>query len=296
MRVLTVKISDNWAGKPVRTFLRHYFLLSSRAISRLSRREQGIMVNGTRAFTTAILHTGDSLSIDISDDSPPRNPAPPTAAPVQIVYEDKDLYVLNKPAGMTVHASSFSPDTPTVEGALAYQNGASLPFHPVNRLDKGTTGLMIVAKHGYCHDRFRQMLHTSTFKRTYIAICVGTPTPTTGHIDAPIARAPDSAIAREIRQDGARAITDYRVLSQHDSFSLVFLAPQTGRTHQLRIHMASLGCPLAGDWLYGTEDHSLIDRPALHSASLQFTHPITGKILSFKTDLPKDMKNLWERT
>lgn len=295
MRVLTVTISDSWSGKTVRTLLKHYFMLSSRAISRMSRREQGILINGSRAFTTAILQAGDNLSIDVSDDGLPRNPAPPTAIPIDVVFEDEDLYVINKPAGMTVHASSFAPDTPTVEGALAYRNGACLPFHPVNRLDKGTTGLMIVAKHGYCHDRFRQLLHTNAFIRTYLAICVKTPTPVLGHIDAPIGRVEDSAIAREIRQDGAPAVTDYRVLSQHGSFCLVFLAPQTGRTHQLRVHMASLGCPLAGDWLYGVEDHSLIARPALHSATLQFTHPITGKILSFTSDLPQDMQTLWER-
>lgn len=139
-------------------------------------------------------------------------------------------------------------------GALAYQRGPDFIFHVVNRLDKGTTGLMAVAKSGYIHDRLRRTLHTDGFYREYRAVCVGCPKPPAGTIDAPISRDETSAVRRMVRPDGQQAVSHYEVLSQRDGLSFVKLQPETGRTHQLRVHMAHIGCPLAGDWLYGTED------------------------------------------
>ena len=200
--------------------------------------------------------------------------------------------VLNKPAGMTAHASNFLPDTPTVAGALAWQRGADFIFHVVNRLDKGTTGLMVVAKSGYVHDRLRRTLHSDGFCREYRAICIGCPVPPSGTIDAPIGRDETSAIRRVVRPDGQYAVSHYEVLSSRNGLSFVKLLPETGRTHQLRVHMASIGHPLAGDWLYGTEDPGLILRPALHSYTLTMTHPVTGELLHFTAPIPADMQAL----
>ena len=193
---------------------------------------------------------------------------------------------------MTAHASNFLPDTPTVAGALAYQRGADFIFHVVNRLDKGTTGLMAVAKSGYIHDRLRRTLHTDGFSREYRAVCVGCPEPPAGTIDAPIGRDETSAGRRMGRADGQRAVSHYEVLSSRNGLSLVKLLPETGRTHQLRVHMAHIGCPLAGDWLYGTEDPDLISRPALHAYALALTHPVTGTHLYFTAPTPADMEKL----
>ena len=261
-------------------------------MARLTRAENGILVNGQHARTTFVLHTGDVLTVETGDHRPPKVEPTPGDWPLPIVWEDGHLLVVDKPAGMTAHASNFLPDTPTVAGALAWSRGTDFVFHSVNRLDKGTTGLMVVAKSGYVHDRLRRALHTEGFYREYRAVCIGCPDPKTGTIDAPIGRDESSTIARMVRPDGQAAVSHYEVLSSQNGLSLVKLLPETGRTHQLRVHMASIGHPLAGDWLYGTEDPDLIARPALHSYALTLTHPVTGEVLHLTAPLPEDMARL----
>ena len=279
-------------GATVRHILRAKLHFSSHAISRLTRVENGILVNGRHARTTFLLHAGDVLQVDSGDHRVPKVEVVPGNWPLPVVYEDGPLLVVNQPAGMTAHASNFLPDTPTVAGALAWERGTDFVFHSVNRLDKGTTGLMVVAKSGYIHDRLRRALHSRHFYREYRAVCVGCPDPLRGTIDAPIGRDEASVIARTVRPDGQEAVSHYEVLSQKEGLSLLRLIPETGRTHQLRVHMAHIGCPLAGDWLYGTEDKDLIPRPALHSCALTLTHPVTGEELHLTAPLPEDMHKL----
>ena len=292
METITRIITHEEDGSTVRHILKAKLHFSSHAISRLTRAEHGIQVNGHHARTIDILHTGDALTVETGDHRPPRTDVTPGNWPLPVIWEDGHLLVVNKPAGMTAHASNFLPDTPTVAGALAWSRGTDFLFHPVNRLDKGTTGLMVIAKSGYVHDLLRRSLHTPHFRREYRAICMGCPEPKQGTINAPIGRAPDSVVARCVRPDGSPAVSHYEVLSQSNGMSLVKLLPETGRTHQLRVHMASIGCPLAGDWLYGTEDTDLIPRPALHSYALTLTHPVTGEILRLTAPLPEDMVRL----
>jgi len=292
METITRIITAEEDGSTVRHILKAKLHFSSHAISRLTRAEHGIQVNGHHARTIDILHTGDALTAETGDHRPPRAEVTPGNWPLPVVWEDGHLLVVNKPAGMTAHASNFLPDTPTVAGALAWTRGTDFLFHPVNRLDKGTTGLMVIAKSGYVHDLLRRSLHTPHFRREYRAICIGCPEPAQGTIDAPIGRLPDSVVARCVRPDGSPAVSHYEVLAQSGGMSLVKLLPETGRTHQLRVHMASIGCPLAGDWLYGTEDVDLIPRPALHSYALTLTHPVTGEILHLTAPLPEDMLRL----
>jgi len=279
-------------GSTVRHILRAKLHFSSHAISRLTRAENGIRVNGIHANTPQILHAGDVLTVETGDHRPPRVEVVPGDWPLPIVWEDGHLLVVNKPAGMTAHASNFLPDTPTVAGALAWQRGADFVFHPANRLDKGTTGLMVIAKSGYVHDLLRRSLHTPHFYREYRGICVGCPSPEKGTVNAPIGRDETSVVARMVRSDGSPAVSHYEVLKTSGSFSLLKLVPETGRTHQLRLHMAHIGHPLAGDWLYGTEDVDLIPRPALHSCALTLTHPVTGEVLRLSVPLPEDMCRL----
>ena len=292
METITRIITPEEAGSTVRHILKATLHFSSHAISRLTRAETGILVNGVRSRTTRILEAGDLLTVETGDHRPPRTAVTPGDWPLPVVWEDEDLLVVNKPAGMTAHASSFLPDTPTVAGALAFSRGMDFIFHPVSRLDKGTTGLMVIAKSGYVHDLLRRQLHTDAFRREYRGVCLGVPDPPQGTVDLPIGRAEGSAIARQIRPDGDNAVTHYETLETQNGLSLLRLLPETGRTHQLRLHMAALGCPLAGDWLYGQEDPTLIPRPALHSYALELVHPITGEVLRLTAPLPEDMIRL----
>ncbi len=294
MQTITIVITPQEEGRKVRSVLKGRLGFSSHAIRGLTRRETGILVNGKRAFSTAVLRAGDVLTVEIGDVRPPDERITPCAVPLPIVYEDDYLLVVNKPAGMVALASSFLPETPTVAGALAYQKGETAVFHVVNRLDKGTTGLMAVAKSGYVHNLLRKLLHTPDFYREYRGVCVGCPEPPAGTIDLPIGRDETSTVRRCIRPDGAPSVSRYEVLETTGRFSLLRLVPETGRTHQLRLHMSAVGHPLAGDWLYGTEAPDLIPRPALHSCALHLRHPVTGEPLELTAPLPEDMSRVME--
>ncbi|BAL00145.1 pseudouridine synthase [Oscillibacter valericigenes Sjm18-20] len=288
-------VSPAESGLTVRHILKQKLHFSSHAISRLTRAEGGILVNGRPAHTTLVLSPGDTVCAESGDVRVQRQAPVPGPWPLPVVWEDEHLLIVNKPAGMTAHVSNFLPDTPTVAGALAYSRGTEFIFHAVNRLDKGTTGLMAIAKSGHVHDLLRKVLHSNQFHREYRAVCVGVPHPAEGVIDLPIGRDETSAVRRMVRPDGQPSVSRYQVLMTRGGFSLLRLFPETGRTHQLRVHMAAVGCPLAGDWLYGTEDPALIARPALHSFRMALVHPITGEPLEFHAELPEDMARLlWD--
>lgn len=292
MPYVSHRVSPAESGLTVRCVLKQLLHFSSHAISRLTRAEGGILVNGQPARTTLVLSPGDTVSAESGDVRAQREAPVPGPWPLPVVWEDEHLLIVNKPAGMTAHVSNFLPDTPTVAGALAYSRGTEFIFHAVNRLDKGTTGLMAIAKSGHVHDLLRKALHSDLFHREYRAVCEGFPHPAEGMIDLPIGRDETSAIKRMVRPDGQPAVSRYQVLETHGDLSLLRLVPETGRTHQLRVHMAAVGCPLAGDWLYGTENLSLIARPALHSCRMALVHPITGEPLEFHAELPEDMARL----
>ena len=294
MAGLELEITRVLSGRTVKSLLRGELGLSSTLISRLKRTETGLTANGTRVFTNAVLHEGDRLVVDLAAAERTAN-VPPMPMSLDILFEDEHLLVVNKPAPLACIPSSLVPGEPTLAAGLLYHLGEGASLHLVNRLDRGTTGVMAAAKSAYVHNLLRERLHTGDFHRTYLAVCIGVPKPEAGEICLPIARDPSSAVKRRVDPSGKTAETAYRVLEQRSCLTLVELTPRTGRTHQLRVHMAALGCPLAGDWLYGTEDRELIARPALHAARLELTHPVTGEALALEAPLPEDMKKLLER-
>ena len=294
-RVLTYTVPEEWDGRPLRSVLRGALHVSYTLLKRLKWREGAIALNGAAVHVNAPVHTGDVVSVTLDErrQASESNPASPLAAmPLTIVYEDEDLLVINKPANAAMHPRRAAPGAPDAATALAAYLGDGSAAHFVSRLDKGTSGLFIAAKTGYIHDRLRVALHTDALRREYRAVAAGRVTPERGVIELPIARAEGSVVKRCVREDGLPSRTEYEVLAQNDAFSLLRLVPRTGRTHQLRVHMSALGFPLAGDWLYGTEDKALIGRPALHSYELWFTHPVSGQALHFTAPVPEDMARI----
>ena len=292
MRTLTYTVPPEENGRMVKGILRGDLHLSYTLLKSLKWRENAILLNGQSVHVNAIVHTGDVVSVALSERAPREDLYCEHTARPNIVYEDDDLLVLNKPAGVAMHPKADDASAPSLAAMLTgYLGEGSVP-HFVSRLDKGTSGLLIAAKSGYVHDRLRRALHSDNLRREYRAVAVGAVTPDHGVIVAAIGRTDGSIIRRCVRADGLPSLTEYETLQTNERFTLLRMRPQTGRTHQLRVHMAYLGYPLAGDWLYGTEDKNLIARPALHSYELWFTQPITGQELHFTAPIPQDMQRL----
>ncbi len=291
-RYLTVAVSPEQAGERVSTLLRQELKISGTVLRRAKFLPDGITLDGQRTNTRMRPQAGQLLSVRVS--APPDGHVEAVEGVLNILYEDADLVVLDKPPGVTVHPGP-GHWRDTLGNFLTWHFQSSpieAAFHPVHRLDKGTSGLMVVAKHPYAQEGLKQQLHTETFLRRYLAVCDGLPHPPAGRVDAPIGRCEDSALRREVRPDGDAAVTRYWTQQTSGSRTLVELELETGRTHQIRVHMAWLGCPLTGDFLYGREDTRLIGRPALHSSFISFCHPVTGAQLAFQSPLPADIAAL----
>ena len=292
-RYLTLKITPELDGTEVNTLLRRVLGLSGTVLRRVKWLPDGITLDGTRVHVRVRAAEGQTLSVRLTD--PERKSGiVPRQGPLDIVFEDRDLVVVNKAAGVSVHPGPGHYDDTLGNFLLYYYDSEGEPadYHPVHRLDKGTSGLLVVAKHPYAQEKLKNALHTGDFRRRYLAVCDGVPDPAQGVIDAPLGPLDGSLMAQTVRSDGAPARTRYRVLQTFGPRALVELELDTGRTHQIRVHMAGIGCPLTGDFLYGTEDPSLIPRPALHSAALELTHPVTGEQMAFSAPLPEDMAAL----
>lgn len=263
---------------------------SSTVIRHLKETENGIQRNGVWARVYEPLCSGDTVTILLTEEVSSENIVS-TPLPLDIVYEDEDLLVINKPAGMPIHPSQGNYDN-TLANACAYyfqQKGEPFTYRCINRLDRDTTGLLILARHAYSASLLSSMVAKREIHREYLALATGL-VPDSGVIEAPIARVDGSTIEREVNfETGEFARTHYRRLEYKNGYSLVSLKLDTGRTHQIRVHMKYIGHPLPGDFLYNP-DYSVIRRQALHSYRLTFTHPITGKELQFTAPLPDDMK------
>lgn len=213
----------------------------------------------------------------------------PEDLPLKIVYEDETLLIIDKPAGMLVHPTPNQPSGTLANAVMNHylRHGAIRAFHPVQRLDRNTSGLLAIAKLSSVH----HTLSRQHLLRRYLAIVEGKPAVPRASINLPIARDPDSIILRRIDSSGQHAITHYQVLHAFKTASLLELELQTGRTHQIRLHLSHLGHPLLGDDLYGGKT-DLINRQALHSAFLELTHPVSGTVLRFSSPLPPDLQQL----
>lgn len=281
--------------REVLSVLRHEFSLSTGAIRRAKKQSGCILLNDQPVTVRDKIKSGDRLVFELSDRSSSEN-IPAEKGILSLWYEDENLLILEKPAGLAVHPTSGQYEG-TLAGRLAYyfeQKGEPFVFRAVNRLDRGTSGLMAVAKNSPTCTFLQKQLESGKFIRRYLALCEGL-LPSSGTICAPIGRADNSVIRREVRADGALAVTHFtsekQVIYQGHPLSLVRLELETGRTHQIRVHMAHIGHPLVCDFLYGTERPSWLNRAALHSAELHVTLQ-NGTSLDFYSPLPPDMERL----
>ena len=294
MTRLIVKLPAGCTELPARAYLIRHYGISNSQWKRLKHtgdfRKNGLSANATHTM----VQNGDILTFESEK---PRNPdafpIEPQGLPLDIRYEDNFLIAVNKPAGQLVHPLTVEPKGTLANAVLGYyqRRGETHHFHPLHRLDRQTTGLVLIAK----EPQIQHMLTKNgekRFHRFYLAVACGTLPTVEGTIDKPIGRSDGSFIRQEVRapEDGGKAArTHYRVLATSGGLSLVRLALDTGRTHQIRVHLASLGCPLLGDDLYGTPD-ARIARQALHAAQLSFRHPITHADCCINAPLPPDMQ------
>ena len=260
----------------------------------LKKTQNGILVNQKWAYVKTILNPDDKLEIHLEETASSEHIVP-VELPFSIVYEDEDILVVNKPADMPIHPSINNYEN-TLANAVAwyYQSkGQTLVYRAINRLDRDTTGLLVIAKHLLAGCILSDQMLNRQIHRQYRAIVCGK-TEKEGIIDAPIGRAEDSTVLRRIDfEHGETARTRYRLLSydEEKDLSYISLKLDTGRTHQIRVHMSYIGHPLPGDFLYNP-DYRYISRQPLHSYGLKFIHPLTGEPLSFTAHLPADMAAL----
>lgn len=300
MRMLSCIVDEPFVGQTVEFVLRTKLFVSRRGVRHARHVPGGVLIDGVQCRTDATVALGQEVSICISDEhvATKVSQVNPEPGPLDVVFEDEDLIVVNKPAGLVMHPSRGHHDGTMINFLVHYlkRTGRSCNPHPVSRLDQGTTGLVIFTTSGYAQDRLQDQLHSPSFERAYLALCRGSFEYRSGLVDAPIGRVEDLPSSFDVTPDGKHAVTHYRVLATFDvegegSVSLVKLVLETGRTHQIRVHMKHLGHPLLGDAAYGSPS-ILIDRPCLHSWSVRAEHPVTRERFEVCAPLPPDMAAL----
>ena len=275
-------------GRKIKFYVRGAMGVSYGQFASLKMRE-GMRVNGVPVHANYILRTGDRVEVAIEETG--SSLAEPVAGEVDVRYEDDALMILNKPAPLACQSSSRNA-APALENFLMAKYGDGFVFRPLNRLDKGTSGLMCAAKNAHAYQLMQKTLHTGDYLRQYLAVICGR-LEGSGVVDAPIAKEDAASVRRVVDfEKGKPAVTRWESQGIFGDYSLVRLTLETGRTHQIRVHMAHLGHPVAGDFLYGTELACLPGRFALHSARIRLTHPMTGEVLEITSPLPEELQIL----
>lgn len=271
--------------------LKEQFFLSDRLITKLKKANK-IYLNSLPTYTKKSVTVGDTVSVLIDFEEDNSNIVA-SNIPLNIIYEDDYLLVLNKPANIAIHPSILHFYNSLSNGVKFYFDklGLKKKIRIVNRLDRNTSGIVIFAKNEYIQECLIKQMKTNEFKKEYLAIAKGILESKSGTLNFPIARKEGSIIERTVSSDGDSAITHYDVVKEFNNLSLVHIVLETGRTHQIRVHFSHIGHPILGDTLYGSPSE-LINRQALHSYKLTFIHPVTKKVVSLEAPLPNDIKNI----
>lgn len=298
---LRYKVPASDDGMMVKTVVRRRMGISRRLLTRLKTTERGLTVNGVKVYASAVVRAGDLVEVRMvrerSDDILPE------PLPLDILYEDDSLLAVNKPAGLIVHPT-HGHYSGTLANAVVHhwqQKGEDVRFRPVHRLDQDTSGVIVIAKNPFVHQQIAEQMKRGAVGRRYVAFVHGEPHPAAGTVAAPIARDEANPHLRTVKEEnGYPSVTHYETVRSWGAAAQLNVRLETGRTHQIRVHMKHIGCPLIGDALYGPDDmsesrmriHGLPARQALHAEELSLTHPGSGRPLVFHAPLPEDLTRL----
>lgn len=296
-------------GILLKTVLQKRLGVSRKLMSRLKLTECGIQLNGQRVYISEKVKGGDRVELRMEKET--SDDILPEPIPFDILYEDQHLLIVNKPAGLIVHPTHGHYTGTLANGVVHYwqEKGEQVRFRPVHRLDQDTSGVLCIAKNPYVHQHISEQMINGTVDKYYTAIVHGVPDPLEGKIDGPIDRDPLEPHRRIVTPDGYSALTLYTTEERYDRGSIVEIKLESGRTHQIRVHMSFIGCPLIGDAFYGVDQvknarfdrdkaiqtNEWITRQALHASRLTFTHPISGERVTYTAPLPADLVYLKER-
>ena len=287
---ISLKIDITLDGKEIKHILRNDMGLSASIIKGLKKSEDGIMLNGERVFVDRRVKCDDKLVISITDGQSEN--IVPVNIPLNILYEDGEIIAVNKPGTMPTHPSQNHYYDTLANGIMYYFGDADFTFRAITRLDRETSGVVIIAKNPLSAQILGNQMKNKEIQKEYIAVVNGVPEPKSGVIDAPIKRKEQSVMLRCVALDGKEATTEYGVEKECKGFSLVRLNPLTGRTHQLRVHMSYIGTPIYGDDLYGASQKN--ERTRLHCRSVTFLHPVTKEKVKVEAPMPFDMEKMFE--
>lgn len=285
---ITYTIEEN--NKTIKQILKERLFISDRLLTFLKKNSLILYNNDKITNLNILAKLNSTVTVDLNFEEDNSNIVP-IKMDLKIIYEDEALLIIDKPAGIPVHPSILHYTNNLSNGVKYYFDSINLKkkIRPVNRLDRNTSGIVIFAKNQYIQECLIHQMQTKEFKKTYLAVVEGHLKKLNGTIDAPITRKENSIIERCVAENGEKSITHYKVLKQNfeKNYDIVECLLETGRTHQIRVHLSYIGHPLIGDTLYGNNS-KYISRQALHAYKVEFIHPITNKLTQFTSDLPKD--------
>lgn len=301
----TYTVTDQDVNMTVKLILKKRLGFSKRLLIRLKQGEGKVTRNGRKVRLFADVIAGDVIQAELPAE---RCHFIPQDIPIEAVYEDQDMLVINKQPWVVVHPTMGHPTGTIANGLMKRmeERGEHFKIRFVNRLDRDTSGLMMVAKNSHCQDVMTKQMKSDSVTKKYLAVVHGIIKEEAGTVDLPIGRKEPEDIRRCVMEDGYPSVTHYKVLRRFPEkadtpewaaggFTLLELRLETGRTHQIRVHMSHVGHPLAGDPLYGRQEPELIGRQALHAASLRFVHPVSGETVELAAPLPDDMEQLIQK-
>ncbi len=278
MKVISKKVSSEFNGVNIVFYLKKAFSFSSTLIKKV--KYGGVFINSENVHMRATVYEGDTVEVRLPEEE--SSGIVPLKMDIDVIFEDDYIIAVNKPSGMPTHPSRSNSLPTLAEGIMAYFSNQKFVFRAVNRLDRDTSGIVLIAKDPVSAAELSRSMKAGEFSKKYVARVVGTPNPLHDVIDAPIARECEGEVKRVVREDGKRAVTEYQVIKDMgDGTSLCEITLHTGRTHQIRVHMAYIGHPLYSDFLYGERVGQ--QNYQLHATELSFIHPITKEKVNLKS-------------